>query len=279
MVLQHRLSHSANIVAGCIISAAWIIVPGCGGDNGSDGASGGQSAATGGASSTTGGKQASSGGASSTTGGEATSSGGSASITGGSASVTGGSASVTGGSASVTGGSASVTGGSASVTGGAPSATGGTATGGTATGGTATGGTATGGTATGGTPTGGTATGGTNNCIPAATPGPSGMNPGQACLGCHASAVQPNFKLAGTLYDTVSGTNAVSGATVTVTDSNSAVTTLVSGTSGNFYSNAAFAFPVSVSVSKCPDTVSMSSKPSTGDCNSCHGTSFRIHLP
>jgi hypothetical protein len=53
----------------------------------------------------------------------------------------------------------------------------------------------------------------------------------------------------------------------------------VTGSSGNFYATTAVAFPVSVSVSKCPDTVSMTSKPTTGDCNSCHGSSMRIHLP
>ncbi len=85
--------------------------------------------------------------------------------------------------------------------------------------------------------------------------------------------------VAGTLYSAVTGGTAVSGATVTVTDNNGAVLRLVTGNSGNFYSTSAVAFPASVSVSKCPDTASMSSKPSTGDCNSCHGSSMRIHLP
>ncbi len=248
MVFQHGLSQPAKLVAACIVSAISVMLPGCGGDNGGEfGTSGGQSTA--GGSSTTGGQAASSGGAAETTGGQVASSGGSANVAGGAPSETGG------------------------------TATGGTATGGTATGGTATGGTATGGTATGGTATGGAATGGTSNCIPAATPGPSGMNAGQACLGCHATSVQPNLRLAGTLYSAATGGNPVSGATVTVLDSNNAVTTLVTASSGNFYSTANFAFPVSVSVSKCPDAASMSSKPSTGDCNSCHGSSMRIHLP
>jgi hypothetical protein len=105
------------------------------------------------------------------------------------------------------------------------------------------------------------------------------MNTGQACLSCHASAVSPNMTVAGTVYTTVSGAAAVSGATVTVTDNNGAVLNLVTGSTGNFYSTSAVAFPASVSVSKCPDTVAMNSPAGSGDCNSCHASSMRIHLP
>jgi hypothetical protein len=85
--------------------------------------------------------------------------------------------------------------------------------------------------------------------------------------------------LAGTLYSAATGGTAVSGATVTVTDNNNAVLTLVTGSTGNFYSSSAVAFPASVSVSKCPDTVNMNAQVNSGDCNSCHGSSMRIHLP
>jgi hypothetical protein len=105
------------------------------------------------------------------------------------------------------------------------------------------------------------------------------MNDGMACLGCHASAQSPNMTLAGTLYSAATGGTAVSGATVTVTDNNNAVLTLVTGSTGNFYSSSAVAFPASVSVSKCPDTVAMNAQVNSGDCNSCHGSTSRIHLP
>jgi hypothetical protein len=231
MVFEHGLSTPAKIVAGCMLSAAWLWMPGCGSDSSKDG----QSA-------TTGGSATSTGGAAATTGGSA-----------GKAATTGGAAATTGGAATTTGGAATTTGGAATTTGGTPS--------------------------TGGQATGGTPTGGASNCAPPATGGPTGMNDGMACLGCHASAQAPTMTVAGTLYSATSGGTAVSGATVKVTDSNNAVLTLVTGSTGNFYSSSAVAFPASVSVSQCPDTVPMNSPVNSGDCNSCHGSTFRVHLP
>jgi hypothetical protein len=164
------------------------------------------------------------------------------------------------------------------------------ATGGVATGGAtaATGGKSTGGatSATGGatSATGGAATGGNTAkaCVPAATGGPKAMNPGTACISCHSGA-NPSagvaITLGGTIYSGVSSTTAVSGATVTITDSKKVVTTLVTGSTGNFYTNKSISFPAQVAVSKCPDTATMISTVSSGDCNSCHGSTNRIHLP
>jgi hypothetical protein len=227
MAFPHRLSIPTKMVAGCILSAAWLWLPGCGSDSGNGAqspANGGEGTATGGASAETGGSTATSAGAA------------------GKAATTGGTATTT------TGGTAATTGGVATSTGGTPA-------------------------------TGGQATGGTSTCTPPATGGPTGMNDGMPCLGCHASAQTPNMTVAGTVYTTAAGAAAVSGATVTITDNNGAVLHLVTGSTGNFYSSSAVAFPASVSLSKCPDTASMSSQPSTGDCNSCHGSSMRIHLP
>jgi hypothetical protein len=192
MALQPDPSNRAKIVAGCMISAAWLWMPGCGSDSGG----GGQSAATGGAAAAIGGQA-----------------------------------------------------GTAATAGGAANATG------------------------------ATSPGGAGNCIPAATGGPTGMNSGQPCLNCHASSSAPTMTVAGTLYSAVTGGTAVSGATVTVTDGNQAVTTLVTGSTGNFHTNAAIAYPITISVSKCPDTVTMPSTSTSGDCNSCHGSSMQIHLP
>jgi hypothetical protein len=105
------------------------------------------------------------------------------------------------------------------------------------------------------------------------------MNAGQACLNCHGSRQSPNITLGGTLYGSATGGSGVSGATVTVVDNSGKKTTIVTGSSGNFYTTASIAFPATVQISKCPDTASMSSTVTSGDCNSCHNSSMRIHLP
>jgi hypothetical protein len=209
-----------------------------------------------------------------TAAGGATGTGGATGIGG-----TGGAAGV--GGATGTGGAVGV--GGATGTGGAAGVGGATGTGGRAgTGGT----TGTGGaTGTGGTAgtEGSTADAGgdAGSCIAAKTPRSGGMNTGQACLGCHnvARGGQQPFKIAGTVYAGATSTTGVAGATVTITDNNQAVTTIVTSTAGNFWATNAFAFPVKVSVSKCPDTVSMPTTASSGDCNSCHTSGTRIHLP
>jgi hypothetical protein len=84
---------------------------------------------------------------------------------------------------------------------------------------------------------------------------------------------------AGTLYSTASGGSAVSGATVTITDSKGTKIKMVTGSSGNFYTSSAISFPATVEVSKCPDTATMPSTITAGGCNSCHNSSMRAHLP
>lgn len=126
----------------------------------------------------------------------------------------------------------------------------------------------------------GGATGGvtTPSCIAAASPSPVAMRPGEACLTCHATQA-PVLTLGGNVFDSATGTNAVAGATVTIVDAANAITTLVTGTDGSFYTGKAIAYPAKVAVSKCPDTAAMVSTVTTGDCNSCHGAAMRIHLP
>jgi hypothetical protein len=117
-------------------------------------------------------------------------------------------------------------------------------------------------------------------CIVAKTPSGGGMNQGEACLSCHQTFQPPRlFTLGGTLYADANGTAAVGGATVTITDQNDVVTTLVSGSDGSFWSAAAFAFPVNIAISACPSTVSMPTTADSGDCNNCHVAGTRIHLP
>jgi hypothetical protein len=138
---------------------------------------------------------------------------------------------------------------------------------------------------TGGAPGTGGATGAGGSaaaCIPAASPGSRGMNTGQACIDCHVAggrASQLPFTASGTLYDSATSNKAVSGATVTITGNDGKKVTIVTASDGNFYTNSAIAFPASVQVSKCPDTVVMSDTLTNGNCNSCHGSGMRIHLP
>jgi hypothetical protein len=113
-----------------------------------------------------------------------------------------------------------------------------------------------------------------DTCPNPPSPGPSGMNGGRNCLTCHS-----NFTLAGTLYASINGGSVVPSATVKITDSNSQVLELVTGLDGNFYTSQSLAFPVSIQIDKCPDTVSMPAQATQGGCNSCHNDGNRIHLP
>jgi hypothetical protein len=110
------------------------------------------------------------------------------------------------------------------------------------------------------------------------------MNTGRPCLTCHGKSNPSGgvaMKIAGTIYSAATGGSGVSGATVTVTPASGSPIKMVTGSSGNFYSNSAITFPATVQVSKCPDTATMPMTISTADCNSCHDgtTNVRIHLP
>lgn len=120
------------------------------------------------------------------------------------------------------------------------------------------------------------------DCDPAVTSVSSGHhNAGKDCYGCHdGGGSAPRWYVAGTLYDAASGGAAVSGATVHVTDAAGKQLTLVTSANGNFYTSTAVAYPLDVSISRCPDNAAMSSTvPSPGSCNGCHDSTFRIHLP
>jgi len=118
-------------------------------------------------------------------------------------------------------------------------------------------------------------------CEPAATAsGSQGHKAGQNCLNCHATmSASRRWTVAGTLYSDAQGSSALSGATITVTDSNGTVIKLVSHSNGNFYTNKTVTFPLSISASKCPDTQVMEDPLTEGGCNGCHTSGSRIHLP
>lgn len=112
------------------------------------------------------------------------------------------------------------------------------------------------------------------------TSGSSSMEPGQACISCHARSggEAPTFVIAGTLYPTghepdncngVSG--ATSGAKVVVTGNNGTTLTLTPNGVGNFYSSTSLPGPYKAKVVSASGVERvMSGTASTGDCNSCH---------
>jgi hypothetical protein len=114
---------------------------------------------------------------------------------------------------------------------------------------------------------------------------PSGKhNAGRDCLGCHhGGGAAPRWTFAGTVYTSPAGGTAVAGATVRVTDAAGVVHELVTAQNGNFWTQEAVAFPLTIRASACPDTRQMSAPvPQTGaSCNQsgCHDADFRISLP
>ncbi len=120
-------------------------------------------------------------------------------------------------------------------------------------------------------------------CLPPAAVAPNGNhNAGLACLSCHTGTGAPRWTLAGTLYASAAGGTPIGNATIVIVDNNGVEHSLATASNGNFYTNQALAFPVSVKASKCPDEKAMTGKPAVGDCNGCHTANAaqgRIHLP
>jgi hypothetical protein len=110
-------------------------------------------------------------------------------------------------------------------------------------------------------------------------------NPGLDCMTCHDgnTANAPKYFLAGTVYDSVTGTNAYAGGTITWTDSAGVKGTATAMANGNFYVETAVAFPIQVKATSCPTITPMVGAVAAGQgsCNSgaCHSSAMRIHLP
>jgi hypothetical protein len=123
--------------------------------------------------------------------------------------------------------------------------------------------------------------GGNSNCIAMTTAKTSGNhNPGRACMQCHGpGGGAPTFTAAGTLYDALTGSTAVAGATVEIIDASGTKVSIVTSQNGNFYTSTALTFPLTVRASGCPNDQPMVSKVTNGDCNSCHNSTFHVHLP
>jgi len=121
--------------------------------------------------------------------------------------------------------------------------------------------------------------------------GSQNMNPGMACIQCHASDEGPRFSIAGTAYPTIAepdlcyGAPSSSGAQVVITGADGRVLTLSLNGAGNFFSEMAVAKPYHAKVVTAGSERAMTAEQTSGDCNSCHtpaganGAPGRILLP
>lgn len=115
------------------------------------------------------------------------------------------------------------------------------------------------------------------------------MNPGMACINCHASGGEgPLFSIAGTLYPTVNEPdlcNGAGGATVMITGADGQTLTLTANAAGNFFSEVPIATPFAAKVVFEGRERAMAAHQTSGDCNGCHtqnganGAPGRIVLP
>lgn len=113
-------------------------------------------------------------------------------------------------------------------------------------------------------------------------PGASGgsplMKPGDDCRECHGE-----FTAAGTIFSsrTASADQGVEGVLVEIWDGTNLVTA-VTNAAGNFYTTRPFALSASTSVHVQGATSQMSShltQAAHRGCASCHGATFRVHVP
>lgn len=103
------------------------------------------------------------------------------------------------------------------------------------------------------------------------------MNPGQACITCHATEKGPSLLIAGTVYSKLTQANdcnGLAGVKVQITDANRQVTTLTSNAAGNFYLQAGMgtiALPYTAKIiTSSGGERPMVSPQMSGDCNTCH---------
>ncbi len=107
--------------------------------------------------------------------------------------------------------------------------------------------------------------------------GSAEMEPGRACLACHAQGEGPAFALAGTVYSLPHEADECLGVatsvTVQITDANGVVTTLTPNAAGNFSvggRGASVAFPYTAKLLGSKGEKAMATPQSSGDCNVCH---------
>jgi hypothetical protein len=107
------------------------------------------------------------------------------------------------------------------------------------------------------------------------------MDPGEACVGCHAGGEGPGFAFGGTVYPTAhepshcrgaDGATRFAGAHVVVTDSAGRSVTAPVNAAGNFYggSRTTMTAPLRAKVVYMGRERLMAGAVPGGDCNSCH---------
>jgi hypothetical protein len=121
--------------------------------------------------------------------------------------------------------------------------------------------------------------------------GSSNMNPGRACLACHAMMNGPSLAFAGTVYPTAhepdlcDGVDGSDGARIVITGADGNTLTLTPGAAGNFDSATKVMLPFTAKITYQGRARAMTATQTTGDCNSCHtqsganGAPGRIVLP
>jgi cytochrome c551/c552 len=103
------------------------------------------------------------------------------------------------------------------------------------------------------------------------------MNPGQACIACHAMGGDgPRYAIAGSLYPSAhepnncNGVNGTTGAQVVIVDMKAQTVTLTPDSAGNFYWSGTLALPYLAKVTYMGRERAMIAGQTTGDCNGCH---------
>ena len=121
--------------------------------------------------------------------------------------------------------------------------------------------------------------------VAASIDGSPSMNPGMACIQCHASDEGPRFSIAGTVYPTIAepdlcnGAPSSSGAHVVITGADGRVLTLGLNGAGNFYSEMQVTRPYHAKVVTAAGERAMTAEQTSGDCNSCHTPSGANNAP
>ena len=119
------------------------------------------------------------------------------------------------------------------------------------------------------------------------TSGSGSMEPGMACISCHASSggEAPAFTIAGTIYPTAhepdlcNGASGTDGAQVVITGANGVSTTVTPNGAGNFYYTGTVATPFRAKVIYMGRERDMAAAQTSGDCNSCHTQNGTMSAP
>ena len=102
------------------------------------------------------------------------------------------------------------------------------------------------------------------------------MNPGQACIACHARGEGPRFAFAGTVYGAgaareVDGCFGTSSPTlVRITGADGTIVTATTTAAGNFSIRESVALPYRAEIESNGVVTAMIATQTSGDCNGCH---------